>query len=329
MGLHIGVAGTGRLGREHVRVLAGLDGVSFVGCYDVDADRAREVAGRNGATAFESLDAMLAEVDAVSIVVPTVGHREVALAAIGFGCDVFVEKPIAASIPEAEEMIAAAREKGRVLQVGHVERFNSAIEAVVDHIRNPAFIEVHRLAPFSLRGTDVSVVGDLMIHDLDLLGYLLGEWPSDIRAKGASILTPAPDIVNVRLEYPSGCVANVTASRVTMSPMRKIRVFSDDSYVSINMLKRTASRYRRKDGFEERVAMLRTEPEGPASLMGLADFIEIDTIEPDDVEPLHKELSAFAHSVASREAPPVTGDDGLRAVQLATAILEQIQNPSR
>jgi predicted dehydrogenase len=225
-------------------------------------------------------------------------------------------------------MIAAARESGRVLQVGHVERFNSAVEAVVDHIRNPAFIEVHRLAPFSLRGTDVSVVGDLMIHDLDLLGYLLGEWPSDIRAKGASILTSAPDIVNVRLEYPSGCVANVTASRVTMSPMRKIRVFSDDSYVSINMLKRTASRYRRKEGFEERVAMLRSEPEGPAALMGLADFIEIDTIQPDNVEPLYKELSAFARSVVSREAPPVTGDDGLRAVQLATAILEQIQNPS-
>ena len=326
MGLRIGVAGTGRLGREHVRVLSGLDGVSFVGCYDVDAERAREVAGNNGASPFESLDAMLAEVDAVSIVVPTVRHSEVALAAIASGCDVFVEKPIAASIPEAEEMIAAARTGGRVLQVGHVERFNSAIQAVVEYIREPAFIEVHRLAPFTLRGTDVSVVGDLMIHDLDLLGYLLGEWPSDIRAKGASILTAAPDIVNVRLEYPSGCVANVTASRVTMSPMRKIRVFCNDSYISINMLTRTASRYRRKEGFEERVAMLRTEPDGPAAQMGLADFIEIENIRPDNVEPLHKELSAFVSSVETREAPPVTGDDGLRAVRLATAILEQIQS---
>jgi predicted dehydrogenase len=328
MGLRIGVAGTGRLGREHVRVLAGLDGVSFVGCYDLDAGRAREVAGANGATAFDSLEAMLDEVEAVSIVVPTVHHREVALAAVERDCDVFVEKPIAASVAEAEEMIDAAGAKGRVLQVGHVERFNSAIEAVVDHIRDPAFIEVHRLAPFSLRGTDVSVVGDLMIHDLDLLGYLLREWPDDIRAKGASILTPAPDIVNVRLEYPSGCVANVTASRVTLSPMRKIRVFCADSYVSIDMLKRSASRYRRREGFDERVARLRARPDGPASTMGLADFIEIETISPDGVEPLHKELAAFVTSVQTRGAPRVTGGDGLRAVRLATAILDQIQRQS-
>ncbi len=330
MATRIGVAGTGRLGREHVRVLAGLDGVDFVGCHDADAARTREVAQANGATPFDSLDEMLDAVDAVSIVVPTTDHHRIAMRAIEKGLDVFVEKPVAASVAEAEEMLGAARSRGRILQVGHVERFNAAVEAVASRLGKPSFIEVHRLAPFSIRGTDVSVVGDLMIHDLDLLSYFLKEDPIDIRAKGASILTANPDIVNVRLEYPGGCVANVTASRVTLSPMRKVRVFSPESYVSIDLLKGEASCYRKAEGFEDRVARL-PDPRagGMAALLNLTDFIEIETIKPDRVEPLRKELDAFRRCVTTREMPPVTGEDGLSAVRLATEILEQMaQDPA-
>jgi len=326
MATRIGVAGTGRLGREHVRVLAGLDGVDFVACHDTNASCMREVAAANNATPFDTLDAMFDSVDAVSIVVPTTDHYSIAMRAIGKGLDVFVEKPVAASVAEAEEMLGAARLRGRILQVGHVERFNGAVEAVANRLGKPSFIEIHRLAPFTLRGTEVSVVGDLMIHDLDLLGYFLKEEPVDIRAKGASILTSSPDIVNVRLEYPSGCVANVTASRVTIAPMRKVRVFSPESYVSIDLLKGEASCYRKADGFEERVASLPdARVGGMAALLNLTDFIEIETVKPDRVEPLRKELDAFRHSVTTRALPPVTGEDGLSAVRLATQILNQME----
>lgn len=321
MGIRVGVAGTGRLGREHVRVLAGLDGVDFVGCFDLESDRAGEVARANGATAFASLDELIDAVDALSIVVPTSAHRDTALRAIAAGRDVFIEKPIAATTQEAEELIAAAGEGGRILQVGHVERFNSAVQAMTEHIVAPEFIEIHRLAPFSIRGTDVSVVGDLMIHDLDLLGYFLDEWPVEIRAKGASILTSAPDIVNVRLAYPGGCVANVTASRVTASPMRKVRVFSKHGYISIDLLKRSATRYRKSESYDRNIAALRSRAEGHEQL-NLTDFIAVETVSPGPVEPLHRELDAFRRSVVTREAPPVTGEDGLRAVRLATEILE-------
>lgn len=320
MGIRIGVVGTGRLGREHVRVLGGLSGVDFVGCHDVVTGRAAEVARATGATAFDSFDSLLESVDAVSIVVPTSEHLAVGLKALERGADVFVEKPIAASAEEAEKLIAAAHTGGRILQVGHVERFNSAVEAMMDHIESPQFIEIHRLAPFNTRGTDISVIGDLMIHDLDLLAHFLSERPIEIRAKGASILTDAPDIVNVRIAFPGGCVANITASRVSETPMRKVRVFSRNSYISIDLLRGVATRYRKAPDADANLARLREKADGHDQL-NLSDFVSVETVQPDHIEPLSKELDAFRRSVVTREAPPVTGEDGLRAVQLATEIL--------
>ncbi len=314
------------MGREHVRVLAGLDCVDAVACHDIRHDRAVAAAAEHGARAYEDLDAMLAAIDAAVVVVPTVDHLDVARRAIERGCDVFVEKPIAASVEEAEQLIAAASVAGRILQVGHVERFNGAFQAVLGSISSPSFIEVHRLAPFTVRGTDVSVVGDLMIHDLDLLCHMLGEWPTQIHATGAAILTDAPDIVNARLEYPSGCVANVTASRMTMSPMRKIRVFSPSSYLSIDLLAGRATHYRKSQSFAEGVAALRAKSSGFDAL-NLRDFVEVETIQPEREEPLRKELDAFCRCVQTREQPPVTGEDGLRAVRLATEILKRM-NPT-
>jgi predicted dehydrogenase len=323
VGLRIGVAGTGRLGRAHVRVLGTLPGIDRVACFDLDNACARAAADEFGATAFDSLESMVASVDAVSVVTTTSAHATVALAALDAGCDVFIEKPITATVPEAEAVVKKARDGARILQVGHVERFNSAMEAALPRIGTPMFIEVHRLAPFTPRGTDVSVVMDLMIHDLDLLGVLVGAHPVDIRAKGAALLTREPDIVNARLEYANGCVANVTASRVTAAPMRKVRVFSSSGYFSIDLLAGAATHYRKSDRFEEKMSLLRGgQADAPSPL--LADFVAVEHIRGDGAEPLAKELAAFRDAVESRSAPPVSGEDGLDALRLASAILERV-----
>jgi predicted dehydrogenase len=321
VGLRVGVVGTGRLGRAHVRVLRSLPGVDFVGCHDADAARAREAATEFGATAFESLDALFSEVDAVSVVTTTSAHTAVALAALDRGLDVFVEKPIASSVADAERIVTRARERARVLQVGHIERFNPAVEAVLPSVGQPLFIEVHRLAPFNLRGADVSVVMDLMIHDLDLLALLVGADPVDVRAKGAALLTHAPDIVNARLEYGDGCVANVTASRVTASPMRKVRVFSDRGYFSIDLLAGSVTHYRKADGFAERIAEVQR---GGAASVAMTDIIKVEQMRGDGSEPLVKEMGAFCRSVTERTPPPVSGEAGLAAVRLAALILERV-----
>jgi len=253
------------------------------------------------------------------VVTSTAAHAEVALAVINAGKDVFVEKPITATLAEGEAVVNAARAAHRILQVGHIERFNGAIQSVLPRIGTPLFIEVHRLAPFTIRGADVSVVMDLMIHDLDLLGVLVGQRPADVRAKGAAIITNEPDIVNARLEYDGGCVANVTASRVTAAPMRKVRVFSEAGYFSIDLLAGVATHYQKGPRLQEQLAALR----GGASL-GLSDMVRVEQLRGDGTEPLVKELSAFCDALATRTAPPVTGEDGLDAMRLATAVLERV-----
>ena len=325
MGLKVGVIGVGKLGRHHVRVLCGLDGVDFVGCHDRLGERAASAADEFGARAYEDREALIADVDAVDVVVPTSEHAKYASMALEMGRDVFIEKPLAGELAEAERIVELADRLGLLVQVGHSERFNGALEQVRERISNPSFIEIHRLAPFSVRGTDISVVGDLMIHDLDLLNYLLGEPPIEVRAKGAGVLTPAPDIVNARLEYASGCVANVTASRVSVEPMRKLRVFSPNKYISIDMQAGKASEYRKAEGFEDSVAKLRAQSEGYDRL-GLGDFVQFETFTADGVEPLQKELSAFCRCVQKRETPAVSGADGLEAVRLAAKIVSIIQH---
>ena len=272
-----------------------------------------------GATAFASLGSMFDAVDAVVVVTTTSAHAEVALAAIAAGKDVFVEKPITSTLADGEALVRAARAAHRILQVGHIERFNGAIQAVLPRIGTPLFIEVHRLAPFTIRGADVSVVMDLMIHDLDLLGVLVGRRPSDVRAKGAAIITHEPDIVNARLEYEGGCVANVTASRVTAAPMRKVRVFAEAGYFSIDLLGGVATHYQRGPRLAEQLAAL----QGGATL-GLSDMVRVEQLRGDGVEPLIKELDSFCNALATRSAPPVTGEDGLEAMRLATAILDRV-----
>jgi len=326
MGIRIGVAGNGRLGHEHVRILSALDAVEHVFCFDRDEVRCRAVASEFGATPCTSLDDLIADVDALSVVASTRAHAEIALRALDHQIDLFIEKPLAAGVSDAEQIVSRAASVGAILQVGHVERFNPALQQVSPLIKNPSFIEVHRLAPFTPRGADVSVVGDLMIHDLDLIGRFVGEWPDDIRARGASLLTDLPDIVNVRLEFPGGCVANVTASRVTVTPMRKVRIFCDRQYFSIDLLAGCAERYRPVADFDEKLCCLRAGAGAGTAVRNapsLRDFIEIESChDGDGEEPLQRELSAFVRCVESREAPPVSGEDGLWAVRLAGSIVD-------
>jgi len=329
VGLKVGVIGTGRLGRQHVRVFGRIPEVELVGCYDIVHEKSQRVAREFGAEAFASVDELLAATDSVSIVVPTVRHAEVSLVALEAGKHVFLEKPVAASVVEAERIVEAAARAGRVLQIGHVERFNEAIKACRPYVDSPSFIEIHRLAPFTPRGIDVSVIMDLMIHDIDLLIYFLGKLPVDVRAKGAGVLTSAPDIVNARLEYDDGCVANLTASRVSLETMRKVRIFSRSRYLSIDLHQGKIKHVRKKDSFDRGVEMLRLNREKLDDVT-LQDFLEIEETIVEGEEPLFSELRSFCRSVLDGTEPAVTGEDGLRALRLAVdiqRIVEKTQRP--
>ncbi len=325
MGLRIGVIGTGKLGKLHVRTFKKIPEVEFVGCYDIVEERARQAAADFGAHAFSSVRTLLDSVDSVSVVVPTVSHEEVALMAICADKHVFLEKPMAASVIEAQGIIDAAARHRRVLQVGHVERFNEAIRKCRPFIESPSFIEIHRLASFNVRGIDVSVIMDLMIHDIDLLIYLLGKLPVDVRAKGAAVLTRGPDIVNARLEFDDGCVANLTASRVSFEPMRKVRIFMPSRYLSIDLSEGKIKHVQKGEHFDRGVEMLR-QGRGRLDDVTLRDFLTVDETMIEGEEPLLNELRAFCRSVLEGTPPVVTGEDGLKALTLATEIQRIVEN---
>jgi predicted dehydrogenase len=305
MTVRVGVVGVGALGQHHARVYAGLPGVRLAGVYDVDPARAAEVAARHGVPVFSQLGELAGAVDAISVAVPTVDHHRVARALLEAGKDVLVEKPMTARLDEAEDLIRLAREKGAILQVGHIERFNPAVETLRRAALQPRFIEVHRLSPFSPRSLDVDVVLDLMIHDLDIVLCLDGSGAVQVDAVGVPVLTPKVDIANVRLRFASGLIANLTASRVSAEKVRKFRVFSPKTYISVDFAARSAQVYRLIQG-----------EEGP-------EITGERTAAPDE-EPLQRQLTAFVGSVQSRSEPAVSGDDGLRALALAHTILARM-----
>jgi predicted dehydrogenase len=300
-----GVVGVGALGRHHARVWADLAGAVLVGVHDAEDARAAEVAERHGCRAYAALDALLADVDAVSVAVPTVAHHSVAMRALDAGRDVLVEKPITATLAEADALVARAGERGRILQVGHIERFNPATEALLRAGRGARFVEVHRLGSFSPRSLDIDVVLDLMVHDLDIVMALDGSEPVQIEAVGVPVLTSKVDIANARLRFASGLIANVTASRVSLEKVRKFRVFAPRTYVSADFSAREAQVY-----------TLETDDGAPRIAMGrFGDR---------DQEPLKLQIESFAKAVAHRSAPAVSGQDGRRALALALTILEQM-----
>jgi predicted dehydrogenase len=307
--VRVGVVGVGALGEHHARLYADLDSVELAGIFDANPDRARLIARRYACRAFDRLDELAGAVEAVSVVVPTDRHREVAGRLLETGRHVMVEKPIASTTAEAEELVALARARGVILQVGHVERFNPVLDALKKRTGTPRFIEAHRLAPYPPpreglppRGTEVSVILDLMIHDLEVILHLVHSPVRDIRAVGVPVLSPSEDIANVRLLFDNGCVANVTASRISPERMRKIRTFYEDAYVSLDYMNQAGEIYSR-------------EPAG----------IRREKIPIEKGEPLRNELRAFAHCVAARSRPVVGGEEAAEALRLAVAVQQRLR----
>jgi predicted dehydrogenase len=305
-GIKVGVVGVGHLGKEHARIYSQLEGCQLVGIVDANVKVAETIAKKVGCSVFASTAELAEAVDAVSIVVPTSGHWEVGRLFLEKGKDVFVEKPIAETTEQAEKLVRLAQERNCLLQVGHVERFNPVLSYLEKNLRVPKFIEAHRLSNYPGRGTDVSVVLDLMIHDLDVILHLVDSPLVSFDAVGISVLSPSEDIANVRLKFANGCVANVTTSRISPEKMRKIRVFSADSYISLDYQNQEGDIYWK---------------EGAA--------IKREKVPVTKDEPLKLELASFLDSVRHRSEPKVSGAQGKRALDVAVAIVEQIRNGAK
>lgn len=324
--LRFGVIGVGSLGFHHARILSGLAGVHFSGVYDVDAARQAEVAGRLGVRAVTTAPELLDDVDAVVIAVPTNAHEEVALAAIERDVHVLIEKPIAPTLEAADRIVSAAEAAGVIVQIGHVERFNAALRACEPYIEEPLFVESHRLAPFGPRGTDVAVVLDLMIHDLDLVLSLMKRPVRSLAAVGVPVLTPSIDIANARLEFEGGGVANLTASRVSVERMRKIRFFQRSGYISLDLAAGTGEYLRLKPGVAAQLAALGTSGAPPGrGAAGIEDLVERIRLQGDGGEPLVHELNSFVAAVSGAAAVPVNGRDGRQALAVALEIVKRMQ----
>lgn len=300
------VVGTGEFGRNHARVYRALEGAELVGVYDQDAARAGAVAQEFQTKTLRSLKEVCEVAEAVSLATPTVSHAEMGCRLLESGLDVLVEKPMAANLGEADDLISAARKQGRILQVGHVERFNPAVTAVEPVLNRPLFFEVHRLGVFTPRSLDVEVIYDLMIHDLDILLALVKEPVTELKAVGIPVLTDKVDIAHARLEFAGGAVANVTASRVSTERVRKMRFFQQHEYISLD--------YARRDAL--RVSVKRP---GPQPEFGF------EKLPAPNVEPLHAELGAFLEAVRTRREPKTNGAAGRAALELATRVMASIQ----
>jgi len=305
--LRIAVVGVGHLGQHHARLLASMDGVQLVGVVDTKPGRAGEIASKLGVPSFTHLGELpLDGLDAVTIAVPTVSHLDVALRLIDAGVSVLVEKPLSSSLDDADKMIESAARRGVVLAAGHTERFNPAVVAALPLVSNPRFIEVHRLGTFPERSLDIDVIFDLMIHDLDLLLTSVKSEVVSIEAIGVNVLTPKTDIANVRLRFESGCIANVTASRISRDRVRKIRFFQPEAYLSIDYAAQEAEIYRL------------VAHNGRPQIEGGKLDIKRD-------EPLRAELADFVGAVRDRREPGVSGRAGRDALALATKVAETME----
>ncbi len=318
----IGVAGIGALGFHHARILSSLDGVRMSGIFDIRPERAQEVGRELGVQVHGELDGLIEASDALVVAVPTTAHEDVAVSALSEGKAVMVEKPLAPTLAASDRILAAAREGGTFVQTGHVERFNQAILAAEPYLDEPRFVESHRMAPFTPRSTDVAVVLDLMIHDVDLVTSLVGSPLREFAASGVPVLTPNIDIASARLSYEGGAVANLTASRVSMERMRKLRLFQPSGYLSLNLAEGTGDFLRLKRGLSE----LQLEASAGTGALDLTEIVERIPLVGDGEEPLRRELENFRDAVRGAAAPVVSGDDGRAALAVALAIQERIES---
>ncbi len=323
--IKIGITGVGQFGQNHARILRESATCEFVGLYDRDTKRADEIAKRIDAKAYSSYDELLAEVDAMAIVVTTISHYELAKKALENGVHVFIEKPITEELWQAEELVEIAKNNNLKIQVGHIERFNPIVMKLADKIKEPKFIECHRIAPFTPRGSDVPVVLELMIHDIDLILAFASSKIVDIKASGASVMTKKIDIANARIEFEDGGVANITASRISMKRSRKLRYFQKDGYFSMDFQNNKATYIKKSKKY---LKML------PKILMGdyegikeedVVDILEVDASNPSK-DALTTELESFVHAVEADINPIVDGVAGARALKIALEIVRKIDN---
>jgi predicted dehydrogenase len=306
--VRVGVIGVGYLGKFHTEKYSRMDNVQLVGVVDIDCVLAEEVAARFDTRAFADYRDLFGHVDAVSIVVPTEDHFSVATECLNHDLDVLIEKPMTATLEQADDLIKIAESRKRVMQIGHLERFNPAVIALKDIVHNPLFIEAHRLSIFKDRSTDVSVVLDLMIHDIDIIMNLVKSEIKSIHAAGAPVICEHADIANVRLEFESGCVANVTASRISTKNQRKIRLFQKDAYVSVDFTTRDITIIRRDESCAGDLI--------PGMDIRQHSFSEADALE--------DELASYIQAVNTRQAPVVSGNAGRQALGVALSITDQI-----
>jgi predicted dehydrogenase len=304
--IRVAVVGTGEFGRHHARVYRELEGVELVGVFDENRERAAAVAAEFQTLVLTRLEELHQRADAVSVAVPTIAHADVGCRLLEMGLDVLVEKPMAVNVSEADALLRAAKKNGRILQVGHVERFNPAVIAVEPILNRPLFFEVHRLGVFTPRSLDVDVIYDLMIHDLDILLAMVNEPVIEVKAVGIPVLTDKVDIAHARLEFAGGAVANITASRVSTERVRKMRFFQQHEYISLDYARRDALR-------------IGVKKPGPQPEFGF------EKLNAPAVEPLHAELEAFVNASRSRKEPRTNGAAGRAALELASRVMASIQ----
>ena len=315
--VRVGVIGAGALGYHHVRLFRDVDGATLVGFHDARPERARQVASELSVPAFDTVEALVDACDALTIAVPTPAHYAVAKVALEKGRHLLIEKPIATTLAEADELLGIAERTGAIVQTGHVERFNRAVRAALPFVEAPRFIDSDRLAPFNPRGSDVAVVLDLMIHDIDLVLTLVGSHVADVAAVGVPVLTPFVDIANARISFDSGVVANITSSRVSRERMRKVRIFQQSGYISLDLAAGDGEFYRLRGDLD--LAQL---AKGPLALVA---FVERIPLEAPEGEPLRLEFESFIAAVRGEQPVVVTGQDGREALAVALRIVSEIE----
>lgn len=319
-----GVIGVGHLGKFHTKIYSQLQDSQLIGVFDLDREKSARVAEEFGTKSFPDLEQLLKQIEAASLVVPTSSHFEVGKKVLEQGIHLLIEKPITQTVEQAEKLIKSAKGKNLTLQVGHIERFNPAFLAIENTALNPRFIESHRLAQFNPRGTDVAVILDLMIHDIDLILNLVKSEVREIQAAGTSVITESDDIANARLTFENGAVANITTSRISANNMRKIRIFQKNSYISLDLLRKEVEVYRLVDINDYSLKDDKSSAiigKIPAEQLGKTILYEKPKVEDKDM--LTLEISSFLDSVKNGKRPKVSGEDGKRALEIALKIVEK------
>jgi predicted dehydrogenase len=325
--LKAAVIGAGHLGKEHSRIYSEMPEVSLVGVVDTNKDAGEAVAQRCKTRYYSSLKEILDKVDVASVVVPTKSHYEITKELLNNGIHVLVEKPMTGTVSEAEDLIKLGRQSSVILQPGYIERFNPALEAIKKLDVSLKFIECHRLSPFTFRSADIGVVLDLMIHDIDIILYLSKSKVKKIDAVGVNVIADKEDIANARIQFEDGCVANITASRVSFEPMRRIRLFSENSYISLDYQKQEALIYKKSPKLT--LKSIDIENKGVSNITDLKNFsfgdmLKIERIKMNNQEPLRKELESFIDCVKNGKQPVVSGEEGIEAIKIADVIREEI-----